>query len=168
MLIKSRFLYQWQLVLLTANSTLGTTVHVNRRQIDVFVFHENKDTAVVMLSVPLAFKQRGLLWFWRARLESANRFFKSMILPVLDCCGAVFHERGKGNEEGLKCLQRRGGWIVLNTAHLSTEQMVTSLGWVTLTRRENLIVKQVEECLKGMASSYFSKYFQIKRHNIHH
>ena len=56
----------------------------------------------------------------------------------------------------------------MNTAQLSTEQMVTSLGWVTLTRRENLNVKQVEECLKGMALSYFSKYFQIKRHNIHH
>ena len=59
--------------------------------------------------------------------ESANRLFKSMILPILDYCGAVFHRCGKGNEEGLECLQRQGGRIVLNTAHLSTEQMVTSL-----------------------------------------
>ena len=106
--------------------------------------------------------------FSRARpsltIESANRLFKSMILPILDYCGAVFHRCGKGNEEGLECLQRRAGRIVLNTAHLSTEQMFTSLGWDTLTRRrENYIVKLVEKlhCLRGMAPSYFFKYFQI-------
>ena len=39
-------------------------------------------------------------------IESANRLFKSMILPMLDHdCGAVFHRCGKGNEEGLECLQ---------------------------------------------------------------
>ena len=62
--------------------------------------------------------------FSRARpsltIESANRLFKSMILPILDYCGAVFHRCGKGNEEGLECLQRRAGRIVLNTAYLST------------------------------------------------
>ena len=101
-------------------------------------------------------------------IESANRLFKSMILPILDYCGAVFHGCGKGNEEVLERLQRRGGRIVLNTAHLSTEQMVTSLGWDTLTRRrENHIVNLVEKCLKGTAPSYFSEYFQLKRHNIH-
>ena len=79
-----------------------------------------------------------------------------MILPILDYCGAVFHRCGKGNEEGLECLQRRAGRIVLNTAYLSTKQILTSLGWDTLTRRrENHIVKLVEKCLKGMAPSYF-------------
>ena len=110
--------------------------------------------------------------FSRARpsltIESANRLFKSMILPILDYCGAVFHRCDKGNEEGLECLRRRAGRIVLNTAHLSTEQMFTSLGWDTLTRRrDNHIVKLVEKCLEGMAPSYFSKYFQFKRHHIH-
>ena len=91
-------------------------------------------------------------------IESANRLFKSMILPILDYCSAVSHRCGKGNEEGLECLQRRAGRIVLNTAHLSTEQMFTSLGWDTLTRRrENHIVKLVEKCLKGVVPSYFSK-----------
>ena len=55
--------------------------------------------------------------FSRARasltIESANRVFKSMILPILDYCGAVFHRCGKGNEECLESLQRRGGRIVL-------------------------------------------------------
>ena len=109
--------------------------------------------------------------FSRARpsltIESANRLFKSMILPILDYCGAVFHRCGKGNEEGLECLQRRAGRIVLNTAYLSTEQILTNLGWDTLTRRrENHIVKLVEKCLKGMAPGYFSRYFKLKRHNI--
>ena len=105
--------------------------------------------------------------FSRARrsltIKSANRLFKSMILPILDYCRDVFHRCGEGNEESLECLQRRGGRIVLNTAHLSTEQMFTSLGWDTLMRRrENHIVKLVEKCLKGMAPSYFSKFFNLK------
>ena len=46
-------------------------------------------------------KMRGI--FSRARpSESANRVFKSMILPILDYCGAVFHRCGKGNEECLR------------------------------------------------------------------
>lgn len=56
--------------------------------------------------------------------ESANRLFKSMILQTLDYSGAVLHGCGKGNEEDLERLQRRGGRIVLDTAHLLTEEMV--------------------------------------------
>ena len=52
--------------------------------------------------------------------------------------------------------------------HLSSGQMFTSLGWDTLTRRrETHIVKLVDKCLKGMAPSYFSRYFKLKRHNVH-
>ena len=36
-----------------------------------------------------------------------------MILRILDYCGAVFHGCGKGNEEVLEHLQRRGSRIVL-------------------------------------------------------
>jgi len=77
--------------------------------------------------------------FSRARpsltIKSANRVFKSMILPILDYCGAVFHRCGKGNEECLESLQRRCGRIVLNAAHWFTEQMCTSLGWDTREER---------------------------------
>lgn len=44
-----------------------------------------------------------------------------MILSILDCCGAVFHGCGNGTEEVPERLQRRGGRIVLNTAHFTTE-----------------------------------------------
>ena len=54
-----------------------------------------------------------------------------MILPILDYCGTVLHGCGRGNKEELERLQRRGGRIVLNTAHLSTEEMVNYLGWDT-------------------------------------
>lgn len=77
--------------------------------------------------------------FSRARpsltIKSVNRVFKSMILPILDYCGAVFHRCGKGNEECLESLQRRCGRIVLNAAHWFTEQMCTSLGWETREER---------------------------------
>ena len=104
--------------------------------------------------------------FSRARpsltIESANRLFKSMILPILDYCGAAFDGCGKGNEEGLECLQRRGGRIVLNTAHLSTDQMVTSLGWDTLTRRrENHIVKLVESASRERPQVIFPIIFNL-------
>ena len=33
--------------------------------------------------------------------------------------------------------------------------------------REKHIVKLVDKCLKGMAPSYFSRYFKLKRHNVH-
>ena len=39
--------------------------------------------------------------------EASNRLYKSMILPNLEYCCAVFHGCGKGNEEELERLQRR-------------------------------------------------------------
>lgn len=58
--------------------------------------------------------------------------------------------------------------IVLNNAYLSTEQMFTSLGWETLAKRREIhIINLVEKCLKGLAPSYFTKYFQSKGHDIH-
>ena len=45
--------------------------------------------------------------------EASNRLYKSMILPNLEYCCAVFHGCGKGNEEELALLQRRAARIVL-------------------------------------------------------
>lgn len=61
-------------------------------------------------------------------IESRKRLFKLMILPILDYCFAVFHGCGKGNEEVLEHLQRHGGRIVLNTAHLSTLTLMEKSG----------------------------------------
>ena len=93
------------------------------------------------------------------KIESANRLFRSMILPILDYCGAVFHGFGKRNTRVWNTYKDEGGRILLNTAHLSTEQMVTSLGWDTQ-------VSSQVGTLKGDVPSYFSKQFQLRRHNI--
>ena len=82
--------------------------------------------------------------------EASNRLYKSMILPNLEYCCAVFHGCGKGNEEELERLQRRAARIVLKTVYLSTEDMASGLGWDPLkTRREKRIVKLVKNCLDG-------------------
>ena len=97
--------------------------------------------------------------------EASNRLYKSMILPNLEYCRAVFHGCGKGNEEEL---QRRAARIVLKTLHLSTEDMASGLGWDSLkTRREKHMVKLVKNCLDGQASSYFSDYFRQRTYDIH-
>ena len=38
-------------------------------------------------------------------LETANRLYKAMVLPVLDYCDAVWHEYGKGNSAKIERLQ---------------------------------------------------------------
>ena len=45
--------------------------------------------------------------------EASNRLYKSMILPNLEYCCAVFHGCGKGNEEELERMQNRAASIVL-------------------------------------------------------
>ena len=40
-------------------------------------------------------------------VDSANRIYKVMVLPVLDYCDIVFHECGQGNQDKLELLQRR-------------------------------------------------------------
>ena len=60
-------------------------------------------------------------------------------------------------------LQSRAARIVLKTVHLSTQDMVSGLGWDPLkTRREKHIVKLAKNnyCLGGQAPSYFSDYFR--------
>ena len=51
-----------------------------------------------------------------------------MILPNLEYCGAVFHGCGKGNQEELERLQAHAARIVLETVHLSTQDMRSWLG----------------------------------------
>ena len=90
------------------------------------------------------------------QVQASNRLYKSMILPNLEYCCAVFHGCGKGNEEELERLQRRAARIVLKTVHLSTQDMASGLGWDPLKmRREKHIVKLVKNCLDGQAPSYF-------------
>ena len=100
--------------------------------------------------------------------QASNRLYKSMILPNLEYCCAVFHGCGKGIEDELEPLQRRASRIVLKTVHLFTQHMASGLGWDPLkTRKEKHIVKLVKNCLDGQAPSYFSVYFRRRTYDIH-
>ena len=58
-------------------------------------------------------------------------------------------------------------FAVLKTVHLSTQDMVSGLGWDPLkTRREKHIVKLVKNCLDGQAPRYFSDYFRRRTYDI--
>ena len=67
--------------------------------------------------------------------EASNRLYKSMILPNLEYCCAVFHGCGKGNEEELERLQRRAARIVLKTVNCPLKIWLLVLV-ATLLRRE--------------------------------
>ena len=80
--------------------------------------------------------------FSRARpaltLEAANRVYAAMVLPILDYCDiAVWHETGQGNGKVVERLQRRAARIVYSStaAELSTDEVITKLGWGPLTKR---------------------------------
>ena len=99
--------------------------------------------------------------------DASNRLYKSMILPNLEYCCAVFHGCGKGNEK-LERLQRRAAKIVLKTVHWSTQDMESGLGWDPLkTRKEKHIVTLVKNCLDRQAPSYFSDYFRRRTYDFH-
>ena len=51
-----------------------------------------------------------------------------------------------GKQEDLERQQRRGARIVLNTTHLSNEEMVKYLGWNTLSKRREKHIKLVQKC----------------------
>ena len=90
--------------------------------------------------------------------EALNQLYKSMILPNLEYCCAVFHGWSKRNEEQLERLQRRVARIVLKTVHLSTKDMASGLGWDPLkTRREKHIIKLVRNCIDVMYLVYFER-----------
>ena len=63
-------------------------------------------------------------------LEAANRLYKAMVLPVLDYCGAVWHECGQGNSDEIERRQKRAARIVYFKAasKLSTDEIMTQLG----------------------------------------
>jgi len=113
--------------------------------------------------------------FSRARpaltLEAANRVYAAMILPILDYCDIVWHESGQGNDKVVERLQRRAARIVYssNAAELSTDEIITKLGWEPLTkRREAHVVSLVSrKCIKNDVPSYFKNYCKLRNFHIH-
>ena len=78
-----------------------------------------------------------------------------LVLPVLDYCDAVWHECGQGNSAKIEWLQRRAARIVYMymyfkaASNLSTDQIITKLGWKPLySRRQENILRFVRILLK--------------------
>ena len=72
-------------------------------------------------------------------VDSANRIYKVMVLPVLDYCDIVFHECGQGNQDELEFLQRRASRIVYrNSGLLSTDDTLISLDGKLYIREEKI------------------------------
>ena len=53
-------------------------------------------------------------------------------------------------------------------AELSTDEIITKLGWEPLTkRREAHVVSLVRKCIKNYVSSYLHNYFKLCNFHIH-
>ena len=92
-------------------------------------------------------------------LETANRPYKAMVLPVPDYCDAVWHECGQGNSDKIERLQRRAARIVYFKAasKLTADQIMTKLGLETLYyRRRTHILRFVNECIANRVPRYLS------------
>ena len=103
-------------------------------------------------------------------LETANRLYKAMVLPVLDYCDAVWHECGQGNSDKIERLQRRAARIVYFKAasKLTTDQIMTKLGLEPLYyRRRAHILKFVNECIANRVPRYLSNCFNVRNRDIH-
>ena len=103
-------------------------------------------------------------------LETANRLYKAMVLPVLDYCDAVWHECGQGNSDKIERLQRRAARIVSFKAasKLTTDQIMTKLGLEPLYyRRQAHILKFVNECIANRVPRYLSNCFNVINRDIH-
>ena len=103
-------------------------------------------------------------------LETANRPYKAMVLPVLDYCDAVWHECGQGNSDKIERLQRRAARIVYFKAasKLTTDQIMTKLGLEPLYyRRRTHILRFVNEYIANRVPRYLFNCLKVRNRDIH-
>ena len=134
---------------------------------DTLSFNDHVDYVRMKVSMILGMfsRMRPLLM-----LETANRLYKAMVLPVLDYCDAVWHECGQGNSDKIERLQRRAARIIYYKAasNLSTDQIMTKLGLEPLYyRRRAHILRFVDEGIANRVPRYLSNYFNVGNCDIH-
>jgi len=82
---------------------------------------------------------------FKSEAESANRLYKSMILPFLEYCDITWHGCGHENQKKIASLQRRAGRIVLkNSQELISDAIIGRLGWKPLSERREEHIKDQE------------------------
>ena len=105
-------------------------------------------------------------------LEAANRVYAVYANRVYAVyyCDIVWHQSGQGNDKVVERLQRRAARIVYSSiaAELSTDEIITKLGWEPLTkRREAHVVSLVRKCINNDVPNYFKNYFKLRNFYIH-
>ena len=102
------------------------------------------------------------------RVYSTGIIYKSFVLPILDCCSAVWSTCGLINQTKLKKLQIRAANIVYSSAarnkNISSDIILDNLGWEKVELRRNKhICNLVNKCLDGKVPQFFKGYFKRNR-----
>ena len=103
--------------------------------------------------------------------KSANRLYKSVVLPLLEYCDVAWHDCCLENQQKIERLQRRASRVVpKNSRELTSDDIIEKLGWKPLPdRREEHFKELVNNCFRGPDCSCLFKpgYFNTKRYDIH-
>ena len=69
---------------------------------------------------------------------AAKRLYKTMILPIFDCCDVAWDECGKVNSDALESSQRRAAKLIFPNSGLDAKELNASLGPAPLINRHKL------------------------------
>ena len=95
-------------------------------------------------------------------MHSANKVYKSYIIPVLDYCDTVWNCCGTVNSDKLKRLQRRAARIIMKSDR--SETALKYLRYDTLkVRRETHVLSLVEKCISKKYPHFLMDYFKFNR-----
>ena len=118
-------------------------------------------------------KKLGILSRVRPLLttESANRLYKSMILPLLEYCDVTWHGCSNENQKKIERMQNRAGRLVLKDSRELTstsDAIIEKLGWKPLSvRRDEHTKELVKNCLNSFVPDLFKDYFNTRHCDIH-
>ena len=88
-------------------------------------------------------------------MHSANKVYKSYIIPVLDYCDTVLNCCGTVNSDKLERLQRRATRIIMKSD--SSETALKYLRYDTLkVRRETHVLSLVKKCISKKCPHFLS------------
>ena len=98
-------------------------------------------------------------------INTANRIYKSFIIPVLEYCDTVWNCCLKLNSDSLEKLQR---WAVrIITRNSSSDDAMKCLAYHSLElRRQEHVYKLVKRCISRKSPQFFHDYFVLKRDKI--
>ena len=95
-------------------------------------------------------------------MHSANKVYKSYIIPVLDYGDTVWNCCGTVNSDKLERLQRRAARIIMKSDR--SETALKYLRYATLkVRREMHVLSLVQKCISKKCPHFLMEYFKFNR-----